>query len=178
MLSPESPRKNKLFQLSTFCSKNWNYITSEIWDTLKHERNAKPTLIFAVDGGNGIIGSLVAKLILYTSLSLMCISNRNQTCLQQKTILIIQRPPHPPKKIPPPKKPVQSSPVQSPVQLFHMAVLLNNLLSLILNPVYLKWTPNVVAIHGVHCQSKASNRLQKFCTGASLFVFNFSRSTQ
>ena len=28
----------------------------------------------------------MAKLILYTSLSLMCISNRNQKCLQQKTI--------------------------------------------------------------------------------------------
>ena len=53
---------------------------------LKHERSTKPTLIGVFDGGSGIIGSHVAKLILYTSLSLMCISNRNQKCLQQKTI--------------------------------------------------------------------------------------------
>ena len=32
-----------------------------------------------------------------------------------------------------------------------MFVLLSNLSSLTLNPVYLKWTPNVVAIH-VHCR--------------------------
>ena len=85
MLSPESPRKNKLLQLSTFCSIK-KYITAEIRNTLKHERNAKPTLIGAFNGGSGITGSHVAKLILYTSLSLMCISNRNQKCLQQKTI--------------------------------------------------------------------------------------------
>ena len=60
------------------------YITAEIWSTLKHKRNAKPTLIGAVDGGSGIIGSHVAKLILYTSLSLVCISNRNQRCLRKK----------------------------------------------------------------------------------------------
>ena len=53
---------------------------------LKHERSTKPTLIGVFDGGSGIIGSHVAKLILYTSLSLMCISSRNQKCLQQKTI--------------------------------------------------------------------------------------------
>ena len=63
-----------------------NSIIAEIWNTLKQKRNAKPTLNGAVDGGRGIIGSHVAKLILYTSLSLMCISNRNQKCLQQKTI--------------------------------------------------------------------------------------------
>ena len=51
---------------------------------LKHpetQRNAKPTLIGAVGGGTGTTGSNVAKLILYTSLSLVCISNRNQRCL-------------------------------------------------------------------------------------------------
>ena len=58
-------------------------ITAEIWNTLKHKRNAKPTLIGAVDGGTGTIGSHVAKLILYTSLSLVCISNRNQRCLRK-----------------------------------------------------------------------------------------------
>ena len=39
--------------------------------------------IGAVDGGTGTIGSHVAKLILYTSLSLVCISNRNQRCLRK-----------------------------------------------------------------------------------------------
>ena len=51
--------------------------TKEIGDVCK--RNAKPTLIGAVDGGTGTIGSHVAKLILYTSLSLVCISNTNQS---------------------------------------------------------------------------------------------------
>ena len=50
---------------------------------MKHKRNAKPTLIGAVDGGTGTIGSHMAKLILYTSLSLVCISNRNQRCLRR-----------------------------------------------------------------------------------------------
>ena len=49
----------------------------------EHKRNAKPTLIAAVDGGTGTIGSHVAKLILYTSLSLVCISNRNKRCLRK-----------------------------------------------------------------------------------------------
>ena len=58
-------------------------ITAEIWNTLKHKRNAKPTLIGAVDGGTGTLGSRVSKLILYTSLSLVRISNRNQRCLRK-----------------------------------------------------------------------------------------------
>ena len=37
------------------------------------------------------------------------------------------------------------------LKLSTMFVLLSNLSSLTLNPVYLKWTPNVVAIH-VHCR--------------------------
>ena len=71
MLSPESRRIINSFN----CCRN-----------LKHpetQRNAKPTLIGAVDGGTGTIGSHVAKLILYTSLSLVCISNRNQRCLRK-----------------------------------------------------------------------------------------------
>ena len=39
-------------------------MTSLVESAIK--RNAKPTLIGAVDGGSGIIGSHVAKLILYT----------------------------------------------------------------------------------------------------------------
>ena len=53
---------------------------------LKHaetQKERKTTLIGAVDGGTGTIGSHVAKLILYTSLSLVCISNRNQRCLRK-----------------------------------------------------------------------------------------------
>ena len=60
------------------------YITGEIWNTLKQKRNSKPTLIGAVDGGSGIIGSHVAKLILYTPWSLVCISDINQRCLRKK----------------------------------------------------------------------------------------------
>ena len=56
-----------------FCS----CITAEIWNTLKHKRKAKPTLIGPVDGGTGTIGSHVAKLILYTSLSLVCTGARS-----------------------------------------------------------------------------------------------------
>ena len=69
---------------------------------------------------------------------------------------------------------VLSTPI---LKLSTVFVLLSNLSSLTLNPVYLKWTANVVAIH-VHCRKYNSNRLQKFCIGASLFVFNFSRPTQ
>ena len=47
------------------------------------QKERKTTLIGAVDGGTGTIGSHVAKLILYTSLSLVCISNRNQRCLRK-----------------------------------------------------------------------------------------------
>ena len=39
---------------------------------------------YAVDGGSRIIGSHVARLILYTSLSLVCISDRSQRCLRKK----------------------------------------------------------------------------------------------
>ena len=58
-------------------------------------------------------------------------------------------------------------------------LLMSNLSSLTLNPVYLKWTPNVVVIH-VHCRKHIyqNNRLEKFCVEASPFVFNFSRPSE
>ena len=54
MLSPESPAKINSF-----------YYQRSPWNT---RGTQKPTLIDAVDGGSGIIGSHVAKLILYTRL--------------------------------------------------------------------------------------------------------------
>ena len=71
MLSPESRRNNKLQHYVLQFKK---CITAAIWNTLKHKRNPKPTLIGAVDGGTGTMGSHVAKLILYTSLSLACVA--------------------------------------------------------------------------------------------------------
>ena len=58
-------------------------------------------------------------------------------------------------------------------------LLMSNLSSLTLNPVYPKWTPNVVVIH-VHCRKHIyqNNRLEKFCVEASPFVFNFSRPSE
>ena len=63
-----------------FCS--LKSVSLQKFETPWNIRNAKPTLIGAVDGDTGTIGSHVAKLILYPSLSLVCMKNRNQRCLR------------------------------------------------------------------------------------------------
>ena len=50
------------------------------------ETLATQAIIGAVDGGTGTLGSHVAKLILYTSLCLVCISNRNQSRLRKNVL--------------------------------------------------------------------------------------------
>ena len=92
MLSPESPPKINSFNCQRSAAKP-EIISLQKSETPWKTRGTQNQHLYhidAVDGGSGIIGSHVAKLILYTSrstsLSLMCISNRNQKCLQQKTI--------------------------------------------------------------------------------------------
>ena len=80
MLSPESRRNNKLLRSITNVNvlQLKKYITAEIWNTLKHKRNAKPTLIGAVVGGSGIIGSHAAKHPQAAKLILTVIYHLNQ----------------------------------------------------------------------------------------------------
>ena len=79
MLSQSRPAKIKSFNYQL--SAALKYITAEIWNTKGTQNNT----CRRSDGGSGMIGSHVARLILYKSF-VVCISNRDQRCLRQKTL--------------------------------------------------------------------------------------------
>ena len=67
------------------------YHCRTVWNTLKHKRNAKPTLIGAVDGGTGTIGSHVAKLVFHIFIPSVHFKQKSEVSAQKLSSQQLQR---------------------------------------------------------------------------------------